>query len=238
MKRSGTYVLPAYKRERTTTVVVPTRATTVRMRRARTVRPTRGRFTAGEADELKFFDTALSFTVDRTAEVPATGQLVLIPQGVTDETRVGRKCVIKSVQIRGVLTYAPGADALATTTIHIWLVQDTQTNGAAAAITDVFTSNSAESCLRNLDNSDRFRILKHWPFSFKPQAGVAAAFNTDREIWDYYARCSIPMDYGPATDGTIGSIRTNNLFLMAGCDAGGDDNVTVTGACRVRFSDS
>jgi len=60
-----------------------------------------GRF-AGRGAELKFFDTATSFSIDTSPEVPATGQLVLIPQGVTESTRVGRKCVIRSIQDDGI----------------------------------------------------------------------------------------------------------------------------------------
>jgi len=69
-----------------------------------------GRY-AGRGAELKFFDTSLSFLFDTTGEVPATGQLVLIPQGVTESTRVGRKCVIKSVHLKGITQGVPGAAA-------------------------------------------------------------------------------------------------------------------------------
>jgi len=69
-----------------------------------------GRF-AGRGAELKFFDTATSFSIDTSPEVPATGQLVLIPQGVTESTRVGRKCVIRSIQGRWDLRFNPGAGA-------------------------------------------------------------------------------------------------------------------------------
>jgi len=43
-----------------------------------------GRFgnNRGTGGELKFLDTALSFNFDTTLEVPATGQLTLIPQSI------------------------------------------------------------------------------------------------------------------------------------------------------------
>lgn len=204
--------------------------------RARAAPTLRGRFSAGDGAERKFFDTALSFSIDATGEVPATGQLALIPQGVTESTRVGRKCVIKSIQFRGSVNFAPGAAANASTLAHILLVQDTQTNGAAAAVTDVMTSANLGLALRNMNNTERFRVLKHWTFKFVAQAGVTTAYNTDTQYWDYYGALDVPMEYS-GTDGTIGTIRTNNLFLLAGTDSTTDDTVTVGATCRVRFTD-
>lgn len=195
----------------------------------------RGRFSGGSS-ELKFFDTALSFNLDATGEVPATGQLVLIPQGVTESTRVGRKCVVKSIQIRANLTFQPGAAASAATNAYIYLVQDTQTNGAAAGATDVLTSTNFASALRNMSNIERFKIYKLFSWSFVSTAGVTTAYNDVRKQWTYFKRCNIPLEYS-ATDGSLGTIRSNNLFLLAGTDGGSDDTVIVGGTCRVRFSD-
>jgi len=69
-----------------------------------------GRY-SGSSPELKFFDTALSFAIDTTVEVPATGQLSLIPQGVTQSTRVGRKATIKSIYLHGTAALVPAAAA-------------------------------------------------------------------------------------------------------------------------------
>lgn len=194
-----------------------------------------GRF-AGRDAELKFFDTALAFNLDTTGEVPATGQLVLIPQGVTESTRVGRKCVIKSIQIRANLTFQPGAAATAATNGYIYLVQDTQTNGAAAGVTDVLTSNNLAVAMRNLANSERFKIYKLFAWSFVSTAGVTTAYNDVRKQWTYYKKCNIPLEFS-STTGAITELRSNNLFLLAGTDGGADDTVIVGGTCRVRFSD-
>lgn len=183
--------------------------------------------------ELKFFDTALSFLFDTTREVPATGQLALIPQGDTESTRDGRQAVIKSVQIRGVITLTPGALAQATCVCYMYLVLDTQTNGAAAAITDVFTSNVMSSNLLQLNNSGRFRILKKWIWKFAPTAGVTTAWNDMVVPVEFYKRCNIPMDWN-STTGAITEIRSNNIFLCAGGSAA-DDVPTFAGNARVRF---
>lgn len=187
----------------------------------------------GMPPEKKFFDTALSFTFDLTGEVPATGQLSLIQQGDTESTRDGRIAIIKSVQIRGTVTYVPGAAANATTAAYMYLVLDTQTNGAAASITDVFTSNVMDSNFINLNNSGRFRILKKWCWTFNAGAGVTAAYCSMLKTVEFYKRCNIKMDWS-STTGALTELRSNNLFLMAGSVAT-DDLVTFNGNCRLRF---
>lgn len=188
----------------------------------------------GLLPEKKFFDTALSFTVDATGEVPATGQLALIPQGDTESTRDGRKATIESIQLRGRVAYVPGAAGTASTNAYIYVVLDSQCNGAAAAVTDVFTEADLSKALLNLNNSGRFRILKKIQMSFNPQAGVSAAFNSVIKPLEFYKKCSIDMDWS-STTGALSEIRSNNIFLIAGTDQGSDDVVTVTGNCRLRF---
>jgi len=187
---------------------------------------------SGFKAEVKFFDTDLDFLFDQTAEVPATGQLALIPQGDTQSTRDGRQATIKSLQLRAIMTYAPAASTAGTTDCWLWLVLDTQTNGAAAAITDVFTSNAAWDNMINLSNSDRFKILKKWKFHFQSQAGVSGAYQQVTKPLEYYKKCNIPMQWS-STTGAITEIRSNNIFLMAG--GFDDDLVTFSGTCRLRF---
>lgn len=190
---------------------------------------------AASLPEKKYFDTALAFSIDLTGEVPATGQLALIPQGDTESTRDGRKATIESIQIRGSLAFAPAAAANAAAVTHMWLVLDTQANGAAAAWDDVFngTGVSAGSVMLNLNNSDRFRILKHFVHTWQPGAGVTTAYNAMYKQVEFFKKCSIPMDWSN-TDGAIGGIRSNNIFLLAGA-VGLDDVVTMAGTCRLRF---
>jgi len=187
----------------------------------------------GLKPELKYFDTALAFNFDLTGEVPATGQLALIPQGDTESTRDGRLAVIKSIQIRGVSTFTPGAAAGGAYVTYLYLVLDTQANGAAAAITDVFTSNDMTANMLNLNNSGRFRILKKWVHKLTSQAGVQTALTEAKVPIEFYKRCNIKMDWS-STTGAITEIRSNNIFLCAGAN-GADDFVSFAGTCRLRF---
>lgn len=190
----------------------------------------------GARSELKFFDTANTFTFDTTGEVPATGQLNLIPQGVTESTRVGRLCVLKSIQMRGEYVFSPGASALAATCAYLYIVLDTQCNGAAAAITDVLTSNVMATAMINLNNSQRFRILKRFVVPLVSSAGVTTAYNQVVVPMDYFKKLDIPLDFS-GTAGAITEIRSNNVFLLAGTDGQSDDLITFVGTTRLRFGD-
>lgn len=194
-----------------------------------------GRSLRGSAEQ-KNFDTALSFAMDATFEVPATGQLCLVPQGTGDEQRIGRRITIKSIQIRGQAFFAPAAAATAATGCWLYLVMDKQTNGAAAAITDVFTSSVVNTALLNLDNNQRFVILKKWQWVMQPGAGATAAYNNSCKNIEWYKKCNIPIEYS-STTGAITEIRSNNIFLCAGSNPA-DDLVTFTGTARLRYTDN
>lgn len=187
--------------------------------------------------ESKFLDTALSFGFDTTLEVPATGQLTLIPQGVTESTRVGRSCQLRSIQIRGSIIYSPGADTTGADIVYLWLVQDKQCNGAAAAVTDVVTTTLASTAMVNLANSDRFKIWRKWCIPVQAGAGVSMAYGKDMKPFEFFTKLNVPIEYdSSATTGAIGTIRSNNFFLMAG-DTSADDEVGFNGTCRLRFTD-
>lgn len=188
--------------------------------------------------EKKFFDTALSFSVDTTlgcATDAATGLLNLIAQGDTESTRDGRVCNIKSIQIRGVLAQNPGAAASSSPNVHIWLILDSQCNGEVPTITTFFSGTNAATAMLNLANSNRFRIIKHWIFNIEPKAGATTAYNITRVPWEYYKKCDIPIHFS-STTGAIGEVKSNNLFLAYGVDNAVDDDTTgVTATCRLRF---
>jgi len=186
----------------------------------------------GVQPELKFFDTSLAFSFDQTGNIPATGQLCLIPQGDTESTRDGRKAWIKSIQIRGNITYVPSTSPNGTDTVFLYVILDSQCNGNPATITEVFTSADMWSNMLQLNNSGRFRILKKWELPIASRAGVSAAFSGDVKQISWYKRCNIPIDWN-GTTGALTEIRSNNIFLAAGSLR--DIVSTMAGTCRLRF---
>lgn len=194
-----------------------------------------GRYNKRGDTESKFFDTNVSFNFDATGEVPATGQLTLIPQGVTESQRIGRKCTITSMQFKGHFSFAPAAAAQASGIAYFYVILDTQCNGAAAAITDCFTSTNLSIALRNLANNQRFRILKKIVMSFTSPAGVTTAYNSIAKPVSFYKKCNIPIEYS-STTGALTEIKSNNIFLIAGSAQFTDDLITAFGNFRLRFT--
>lgn len=187
-------------------------------------------------DELKFFDTALSWNFSQTGAIPATGQLTLIPQGDTESTREGRQALVEGIEIRAQVSFTPGALGTAIANAHVFLVLDTQTNGAAASITDIFTTTDMRYALQNLNNSERFTIIKHWGFLFEPEAGATTAYNQSVEQIEYYKEVDVLVNWKGAT-GALTELTTNNLFFVAGCNPSADGLVGWAGVCRLLFAD-
>lgn len=198
-----------------------------------------GRF-AGRGGELKFFDTTFNVTMDTTAEVLANTGIVLIPQGVTESTRIGRKCTIKQITIRGYLTNLFANNATSDY-ITISLIQDTQANGAYPAITDIYDSTNLGFAFRYLANSQRFKVIKTWRLTpqimpyWDATGGVVRNSQMYRAI-NWTKKCNIPIEYS-STTGAITELKSNNLFLV-GSATGNDDLWTLLVRSRVRFSDS
>jgi len=187
--------------------------------------------------EMKFFDTAMSFTFDSTGEVPATGQLALIVQGTGNTNREGYLVTVKSIQLRGVLAFNPAAAAAAATNAIIHVMLDRQPNGAAAAITDALTGNAMASALPVVPNQYRFKTLKRIVVPFNSTAGVTTAYNSYNVCFDEYIKFKKPIEIRyNGNAGTVADVTTNNIFLFAGSDGSSDDTITMSGTARLRFT--
>jgi len=117
----------------------------------------------------------------------------------------------------------------------MYIILDTQCNGAAAAAADVYVGSPIVTHI-NLANSSRFRIIKSWDHVWNPMAGVTTAYINTTKYINFYKKCNIPLQFSAAT-GAITEIRTNNLFLLAGASAAAiDDLVSINGNCRLRFT--
>jgi len=193
----------------------------------------------GGRNEVKFLDTALSFSVDSTMEpssTAATGMINFIDQGVGQSQRIGRMACIKSIQIRGTMTYTPAASTVGSALVTMYVILDKQSNAAGASISDIFTGSDANAALINMANSSRFTILSKKKFQFSSGAGVSAAYARQVKGWEFFHRCNIPLEF-EGTGSGIGNIKSNNVFLAYGADTGADDLVVVTGNARIRFTD-
>lgn len=185
--------------------------------------------------ELKFFDSTDSITVPTSGDVNTS--LNLIPQGVTESTRIGRKCTLKSIMLRGMVRLPNTSDPTKTADqVRVIVYQDKQANGATAAVTDILESAHINS-FRNLANSGRFRVLMEREVTVNCQAGAYDGTNDQfgqvEKDFKAMIKCNVPLEFD-STTGAITEIRSNNVGVLAVSQNGA---ALLSYYARVRYAD-
>jgi len=189
----------------------------------------------------KNYDQTVSLTLNSFLHVPTGttasldgGFLVGITQGTTDIQRIGRRIIVQTLEINGQVTF--GGGTFSSDIVHIFVILDTQANGAFPAIADIFTTTAAGLQLRNLDNSQRFKTLKHYVVNVASPAYEGTAGNYAARIVNFhkFLKLNIPVEYS-STAGAIAEMKSNNCFLVMGAP---NANTTMTLVTRVRFIDN
>ncbi len=187
---------------------------------------------------MKFFDTVKAATAAATTGTISNLSLNLIPQGVTESQRIGRKCTIKSLHIRGEYTLPTTSTPASTTDrVRTIIYLDKQTNGVTATVTGILES-AAINSFNNLANQSRFTILSDKTFSMNMTAGAYDGTNDQfgkiSRPFMYNKKCNIPIEFD-STTGAITEIRSNNLGLLTISQVG---DVLLAYTARVRYSDN
>lgn len=198
-----------------------------------------GRFARGTGTELKFLDTKRN----TGAAIPTAGQidtasLNVIAQGAGESERVGRKCTLKQINIRGVASLASVTNYNATVDRLRFIVYwDKQTNGATAAVTDILETAEIQS-FNNLANKNRFRILCDKTMVVGTTGGAASTgayvFAEAKTPFQFYKKLNIPLEFDGAT-GALTEQRSNNIGVLAISD---DGNTLLEYNVRVRYADN
>lgn len=210
------------------------------------VRPgSRTRLLRGLASQLgvekKYFDCGLaasalvapsaSATWGGCEQNPATLLCLNCPtQGTGATNRDGRLINMDSIQLTGVVAFAPQANQTAADTqpvIKIWLVLDRQTNGGTGTGIDsenVYTNPIATAIgglapLRNMLFSKRYKVLKEIMIDTKQLAITYDGADVEQEGAQIPFQCFVDLK-GMKTEfngnaGTVGDIVTNGLFVLA-----------------------
>lgn len=191
--------------------------------------------------ELKFFDVDVNVAAGSLVAAGAIHVSAnLIPQGVTEITRVGRKCVIKKIGWRWSIVKPSTANlSLGHEVVRMICYQDKQTNGATAAVTGILESANYQS-FRNLTNTGRFNILYDRTYDLNQQAGSGDGTTNDGASTvlsgQWYKDCNIPLEFS-AGAGAITELSTNNIgFLFISLD-GDTTSVSLDSKVRIRYSD-
>jgi len=191
--------------------------------------------------EKKYLDLVVVPTTITTAGV-IVPSLNLIPQGVTKNQRIGTKCTLVNINIHGQFSlFGEPAATVAQTgnRVRMVLYIDKQANGAAPIVADLIanapTAASTIDSFRNLDNVERFVILKDKTYTLNqttPPSDGANSSIVHREL-KINKKCSIPLDFS-STTGVLTELRSNNVGMMfIGFNAG----TSVAFVSRVKYSD-
>ncbi len=191
--------------------------------------------------ELKFHDVDVNDAVMIAGGTIQNGGTVnIIPQGVTESQRVGRKCTIKQINWRFNIILpektaagTPGPPDI----VRLIMYLDKQCNGATATITDILEANDFQS-FNNLANSSRFKTLmdRRYELNYSGCGGVTGTVEQSAvTVSDaFYMKCDIPIEFS-STTGALGEIRSNNIGVLAMSETG----VCLLGSkLRLRFSDA
>ncbi len=193
--------------------------------------------------ELKFHDIAVDdATVSGTGDIQNAGSINLIGQGITESTRIGRKCTLRSMAWHIGLTI-PEQDAQSTPvqgdTVRIILYLDKQANGATAAVTDILESADYDA-FNNLANKSRFRTLcdkwitLNYAGMASDGAGVVSQARVVRQF-NMFKKLNVPLEFlGVANPAAMTEVRSNNLGVLLISRFG---LMTFDSKVRIRFSD-
>jgi len=212
--------------------------------------------------EVKFHDNGAPYTtlvnVGTTTTPPyiQIPSFCLIPQGDLNHQRNGAKIMLTKLTFRYGLMVDTNSNATlanlvqTSSTWRVIVYIDTQTNGALAGIGDLFDTSIANEhafdVFNNLYNTGRFKTLMDKYINLD---GIAPTFNSDSKVYVQAGQMkefkkTIPLNLPvtfTGTDGSLGTIRTNNIGCFIFCNGfGGADTATqrkVAYRFRLRFTD-
>lgn len=193
--------------------------------------------------ELKNWDQAITIAASTTMIFPtgagvtsgAVGApLVGLAQGTSQNQRIGRKIVLKSIQVRALVQFAPAAGALGSDFADVYLIKDTAANKLLPVVADCWQSASPNSLLRNLDYGGRFQILKHERFQFDAGAGVSGAYDPAVRPLDWFVKVNDLVEIN-STLGAFSEFNTCNYYIAMGSSSGFCS--ISAGNTRVRYTD-
>ncbi len=197
--------------------------------------------------ELKFHDVDLDDAVVASAGT-ITPTVNIIPQDVTDKTRIGRKCTIKSIGWRYKISL-PEVNGAATPTAgdvcRVIMYLDKQANGLTAAVSGVtgLLASANFQSFNNLSNKSRFRVLHDATYALNYETLASHGFAADtfdqaqtHINGSFFKGVTIPLEFDDvAATGALTTIRSNNIGVLL---------ISATGVCgfdskiRLRFSDN
>lgn len=191
--------------------------------------------------EKKFRDATVSITQSGSTESKLT-LMVTIPQGLTEITRLGREAILTSIlfNFRTVPTVNSTDVDFMSLRRKVYLIQDTNPNGAIFGVTDFLVTDHIDS-YRNLDNAKRFKVLFHRSDVFNPQADGDGTLSDSAQVCNYFranVKCCISMEFDDTnTNGAVDTQTTNSVYLLTLIDTLDNNSrgMFMSGRKRIRW---
>ena len=208
-------------------------------------RARRPRARLGAVGELKFFDTVKAAAASAVTGTLLDDSLNHVVQDTSENGRIGRKIVVSSLHIRGAWQF--GSDptlANLDNRLRIIVFVDKQANGTAPTMADVVSTAGTVDIdsFRNMSQISRFTVLMDRVYDITVPAIFQDAAGTgdnppQAHTWKFSKRLNLVIEYdSTAADGSIGTITSNNIAVMAICE-NANKAPTVAYTARIRFRD-
>lgn len=156
-------------------------------------------------------------------------------QGNGESNRIGRKCVVSSVMLRGrfeiasTATLNNGFDS-----VRLMLVVDKQAQAGNPTAAGVLVGPDIDG-FRNLQQTGRFQTLFDETYDLEMKAAMGDGTSNDSgpiiKSVEVYRKCNLPLEYSAST-GAIGDLESNSIFVLCISEKG---VCTFKGNARVRF---
>lgn len=205
------------------------------------------------------FPVAASSPQIQLISTTATFDVVNLPQeGASFYNRIGRKIMMRSLHLTGqIVKNAVAAAAGVTEYLRVLVVYDRQPNGAAPVIADILTNydNAGGTvtnslCSMNMNNAERFAILRDLRYTIPNQASGAANqvpgaeavidYQTNRtNINEFIKLKDLETHFKSTTNpSAIGDCSTGALWVVTfGSQAAGACNFQINYTTRLRYHD-
>lgn len=191
--------------------------------------------------EKKFIDQGLASAIVANSvagsevDPGTTNCLNAVAQGDGPTNRDGRKYHVLSIHIRGFINFVDQTAPYTADHVRILLVLDKQTNAAQLNAEDVLVSSTpATTAFRNLEFSERFRVLRDMTLK-KPDVGSGTLTNTWRATKPFKMNVNFKQPLPVTCSGTTGNVTAINdhsLHLIAISFNGSSNELNYQSRCR------
>ncbi len=199
--------------------------------------------------ESKFSDLTTSATNISTAGSIIESTLLIIDQGTSVGSMLGKKIIVTKVLLQGQIRLGTQiqtvqANVIGNFEVKVYIYLDKQCNGTAATIANLLESATFDA-FREIDTTQQFSMLKrvymNIPINVTSFDDGGVNTWTSQPVtksFQMFLNMKLPVDYSGTTGRTIANIRTNNIGVMAIITQGSTVIPTIQFQSRIRFTDA